>query len=769
LVHAPVNKPAEKIPHKNRNLFSRFLVSGLFTYLALVHALQVLKKYFGFASFRPMQEDIIRAVMEGRDSLVLMPTGGGKSVCYQVPALMLDGLTVVISPLIALMKDQVDALRLNGIEAAYLNSSLSGAEQEALLRALRDKKMKLLYIAPERLQAASNDFTALLKSCQVSLFAIDEAHCISHWGHDFRPDYLLLSRLKENFPGVPLVALTATADKLTRNDIVQKLGMKEPGVFVSSFNRGNIRYIVEDKENHFNKLTDFLNAHEKDSGIIYCLSRQQTEELAVRLSGAGYEAGAYHAGLDSATRAARQEQFKRDELRIMVATIAFGMGIDKSNVRFVIHTTLPKNIESYYQETGRAGRDGLPAQAVLFYSAGDLFRLKSFVSVEGNPEQTRIYRKKLSQMSDFCASRVCRRKYLLNYFDEDFTAPCGNCDVCLSEGSVPLFDGTVIAQKALSAIVRLKERFGAGYVINFLKGSGSKKIFDEHRYLPTFGKGAEYTSDAWKSYFRQFLDQGLLESYGEFSALRVTGSGKEVLYGGRRVELFQPREKKVAREERKSRFSGNQTEDFDKTLFQNLKILRREIAAREGVPPYIVFPDNTLAELSRYLPLRIEHLPNITGFGKIKIEKYGEAFLAEISEYCKQEGRETRMNKKLPLAKVKGSAAGGTPASDTKKLSFEMYLSGIPIQEIARKRKLSESTITGHLLHFVETGDINVLKFIGKDKLAEARRAMDEHGAGDLGLLKEILGESFSYTEIKAAIHYQNKISRTWEAGKENK
>ncbi len=721
-----------------------------------MNALSVLNKYFGYENFRPLQDNIIKTVLSGRDSLVLMPTGGGKSVCFQVPAIMMEGLTIVISPLIALMKDQVDGLRLNGVNAAFLNSSLSSESQNDLMQELRDGKIKILYIAPERLTAGLNYFISFLKTLPVTLFAIDEAHCISHWGHDFRPDYLLLSALKENFPNVPLIALTATADKLTRKDILKKLNLHSPEIFISSFNRGNIRYIIDEKDDHFNKILDFLEAHKNESGIIYSLSRQNTEDIAERLRENGFNALSYHAGLDQVTRIQRQEQFKNDEIDIVVATIAFGMGIDKSNVRYVIHETLPKNIESYYQETGRAGRDGLPAQALLFYSTGDLMKLKRFITIEGNPEQTQIYLKKLNQISEFCQSHTCRRKFLLNYFDEAFNAPCGNCDVCLGGVAVNTFDGTIIAQKALSAVMRLNERFGMGYVINILKGSDSAKVHDAHKNLPTYGKGSEYTFDEWRNYFRQLIDRGFLVQVGEFSILNVSEKGKDVLYRDEKVELILPKEKKTARAEKKNRYVESAEINYDKQLFEMLRKLRLEISRSEGVPPYIVFPDNTLIEMSAYLPLQVNDLPHISGFGKIKIEKYGDDFLAVVAKYCRENNLSTKMNDKAPS---KSSATNKTKKSfsDTKKVTFDMYLNNNSIPEIARQRKLTEGTITEHLLHFVLTGDINVLKFVSKSKLEIISKAIDEIGDLQLTQLKEKLGDDISYTEIKAVINYRNK------------
>ena len=552
-------------------------------------ALSLLKKYFGFENFRPLQEEIINAVIDKKDCLVLMPTGGGKSLCYQIPALLSEGITVVISPLIALMKDQVDALRLNGVSAAFLNSSLDKSEQDSLMAEMKENKIKLIYIAPERLSSGLITFISFLKTLNVSLFAIDEAHCISHWGHDFRPDYLLLSILKEKFPDVPIIALTATADKLTRGDIIEKLNLKKPQLFISSFNRSNIRYIIEEKDDHYNKILEFVKSHIDESGIIYCLSRNNTEELAEKLVGNGCHAAAYHAGLSPDVRNKRQEQFKRDEIKIIVATIAFGMGIDKSNVRYVIHSNVPKNIEGYYQETGRAGRDGLPSHALLFYSTSDILKLKSFVSVDGNPEQTKIMLKKLNQMADFCSSYSCRREFLLNYFDEKFSGPCGNCDICLGSISIPLFDGTIIAQKALSAIVRLKERFGIAYTINFLKGSDSKKIYDEHRFLPTFGKGSEFSGDEWRNYFRQLIDQRFVEQQGEFSILRITEKGRDVLYKELKVMLKEFKDKKINKKLRNDRYAVNpDSKNYNVELFELLRQLRLRLAQADNLPSYII-------------------------------------------------------------------------------------------------------------------------------------------------------------------------------------
>jgi ATP-dependent DNA helicase RecQ len=520
--------------------------------------LEILNQKFGYPSFRLEQENIINSVLQGKDTFALMPTGGGKSLCYQIPALVLDGLTLVISPLIALMKDQVDALRINGIEAAYLNSTQTYKEQNHIIDKARSRKLQLLYVAPERLirYEQVNDengetkiprlspIMSLLLKSNVSLIAIDEAHCISQWGHDFRPEYLMLSFLKKALPHIPVIALTATADNLTRKDIVEKLALQEPNIFVSSFNRGNIRYTVEPKRDTFDKLIGFLSKRREESGIIYCLSRASTDKLADDLKMQGFDALAYHAGMDKDQRAHRQELFLKDEVKIMVATIAFGMGINKSNVRYVVHMDLPKNVEGYYQETGRAGRDGLPSEALLFYSSADVAKLKSFATIDGNREQSEIAYKKLDQMARYGELTTCRRKYLLNYFDEKAETYCGNCDVCLTK--VEVFDGTVLAQKVLSAITRVGERFGSGYVIDLLRGSRSSRILAEHRELKTFGTGADVSKERWAEIIQDMIDRGYIgKTRGLYPVLTLTDLSAPVLNGTASVGSSSARKRPV--------------------------------------------------------------------------------------------------------------------------------------------------------------------------------------------------------------------------------
>ena len=602
---------------------------------------RILQTWFGYEAFRDRQEEIIETVLAGRDAFVLMPTGGGKSLCYQIPALMCSGVTVVVSPLIALMKDQVDGLRVNGILAAYLNSTMTGAEQHVVMERLRRQEIKLLYVSPERLFVNDDAFLVFLKEVRVALFAIDEAHCVSQWGHDFRPEYFQLARLKKEFPETPVLALTATADRLTRMDIVEKLALQNPVVFVSGFNRSNIHYFVRPKQGSYEQLVEYLEKHRGESGIIYALSKKSVNLLATKLTADGFSIKPYHADLDREMRARHQESFRKDETQIIVATVAFGMGINKSNVRFVVHMNLPKNIESYYQETGRAGRDGLRSEAILFYSSQDVMTLKGFATVEGTPEQTKIMLRKLSLMADFCEARSCRRKHLLNYFGEEAPDACGSCDVCLTEYET--FDGTVIAQKALSAVARLEGRFGLNYVVEFLRGSKSEKIRIEHKILKTYGVGADIPRVAWIRYIKDLIAKGYLLQTGEqYPLLELTVKSRAVLRGEERVMLIQSENAKEALSEALPHEAG---------LLEILKNLRREIAEREHVPAYIVFSDATLLELATYLPLTLEDLRRISGFGEVKLKRYGEEFLLPVTEYCAKHGIDSRIGDKRTSAR----------------------------------------------------------------------------------------------------------------------
>jgi ATP-dependent DNA helicase RecQ len=705
-----------------------------------MNPLHILKEKFGYASFRLEQEAIINSVLQKKDTFALMPTGGGKSLCYQIPALIFDGLTVVISPLIALMKDQVDALRINGIQAAFLNSTQSSREQEEILNAINAKELKLLYLAPE------STFFRKLPSFNVSLIAIDEAHCISHWGHDFRPEYLMLAKLKQAIPHVPVIALTATADHLTRRDIVEKLALNNPATFVSSFNRANIRYTVEPKRNSFEKLLNFLDNRKEESGIIYCLSRASTEKLSSGLTEEGFQALPYHAGLDRETRVRHQEMFLRDEVKIIVATIAFGMGIDKSNVRYVVHMDLPKNIESYYQETGRAGRDGLDSEALLFYSYADVSKLKRFVEVENNPAQTEISLKKLDQMAAYGDLPTCRRKYLLNYFDETADTYCGNCDVCLTR--IERVDGTVLAQKVLSAVARLQERFGTGYVIDFLRGSNATKIQEEHKQLKTFGIGADVSKEVWNDIIRDLLAQEyLFKSEGTYPVLKLTSKSTAVLRGGETVMLAKSKEVIEIQRYHKA--------DYEKELFKQLKDVRRELATEENVPAYIVLSDATLLELATYLPHNKEEFNKISGFGQVKIEKYGKHFWEVVAAYCRKYTLTSRIHLKTPKRQRRERRERET---DTKQQSFELFNQGHSIKKIAELRELSIVTIEGHLAFYVQQGKLSIDQVMDTSKIPAIQKALEQVGGTALAPVKNLLGEDYGYGEIRMVMAYLEGI-----------
>jgi ATP-dependent DNA helicase RecQ len=704
---------------------------------------QTLHHYFGYTNFRLNQEAIIKTVLQKKDALVLMPTGGGKSICYQLPAVMQEGVTIVVSPLIALMKDQVDALKLNGIPAAFLNSTLSFQEQDRILQQLRNNNLKLLYVAPERLVGA-NQFIQFLQQVRVSMFAIDEAHCISQWGHDFRPEYLVLGELKKQFPSIPLIALTATADALTKQDIISKLGFTDATLFENSFNRPNINYYVKPKAGYLHEIVEYLKMHNNESGIIYCLSRAATEKLADDLNAEGFTAVAYHAGLDKKTREDRQDAFLKDDIRVIVATIAFGMGINKSNVRFVIHADLPKNIEGYYQETGRAGRDGLKSDAVLFYSPGDVFKLKNFARVEGNPEQTRIMTKKLDEMAAFCETKTCRRKYLLNYFNEQAADFCGSCDVCLSD--YERVDATVEAQKVLSAVSRLQERFGMNYIIDFLRGSSTTK--EEHRSLKTFNIGREISKDQWKFYIRQMIGtQFLQQSEGEYPVLKLTEKSWKVLKGEERLFLV-----KSVKENKELVQSQQRPAASYPDLLLELKELRDQLARKSKVPPDLIFSDATLVELASYLPLNVADLGKISGFGNVKLGMYGADFLRVIKSYCSDNKLSSQMF--LKTRKPQVNKPHSTQGNDTKQVSLQLFREGKTIPTIAATRNLTIGTIEKHLEHYIRKGELDVYQTVPGEKVRAILKEIQQMQGSSAASLKEKLGDGYSYGEIRAVLSH---------------
>lgn len=601
--------------------------------------LQTLKTYFGYDSFRPLQEDIIRHLMDRKDALVLMPTGGGKSICYQLPALLSEGTAVVVSPLISLMKDQVETLCANGIAAGALNSNNDETENASLRRACMEGKLKLLYISPEKLLAEAN---YLLRDIHISLFAIDEAHCISQWGHDFRPEYTQMGILHQLFPQVPIIALTATADKITREDIIKQLHLNQPRIFISSFDRPNLSLTVKrgyQQKEKSKAILDFIARHPGESGIIYCMSRSKTETVAQMLQKQGIKSAVYHAGLSPARRDEAQDDFINDRVQVVCATIAFGMGIDKSNVRWVIHYNLPKSIESFYQEIGRAGRDGMPSDTLLFYSLADLILLTKFATDSG---QQSINLEKLQRMQQYAEADICRRRILLSYFGENTTCDCGNCDVC--KNPPERFDGTIIVQKALSAIARSEQQIGTGILVDILRGNMSSEVTERgyHR-LKTFGAGREVPARDWHDYLLQMLQLGYFEiAYNENNHLKITQSGTDVLFGRARALLVTIRREEAVQATRgRKRKATVPTKELplglpnkeSGELFEALRTLRKRLADQEALPAYIVLSDKVLHLLSTSRPTTIEEFGNISGIGEYKKKKYGKEFVELIRKY----------------------------------------------------------------------------------------------------------------------------------------
>jgi len=718
--------------------------------------LQVLKQRFGYDQFRGFQADAIDTAMHGKDALVVMPTGAGKSLCYQLPAVLSEGVTVVVSPLIALMKDQVDALLANGISAAVINSSLNAVEMRRTMECLHDGLYKLIYVAPERLFSGSNPLIDILKNLNVSLFAVDEAHCISHWGHDFRQDYMELGQLKSHFPNTPVIALTASADEVTRQDILEKLNLRQPKIFVSSFNRPNIYYFVERKQKMTDKMMAYLRTKANESGIIYCLSRQSTEDVAEMLVRNGFNALPYHAGLPPETRKRNQELFRRDECKIIVATIAFGMGIDKPNVRYVIHTDLPKNIESYYQETGRAGRDGLRSDAILYYSSGDIIKLRRTTMSEEYRMYANLMRRKLGQMADYCEKPICRRKQLLNYFNEDSPDNCNSCDVCL--GNYETYDGTIQAQKVMSAVARLNQRFGVGMVIDFLRGSQAEKITPYMRAMPTYGIGKDTPAEEWRRVIQLLCDNGLLKKSDDvYSVLKLTQRSLAVLKGEERVLLVKP----AVEETLHSSNGGSKdkpTKPHDKELFELLRAMRAQLAKRDNVPAYVVLGDNSLMEMATYFPQTLEELEKINGFGVFKINKYGNDFLHVLKRYCDELNIASQAQQITAIKKRKERTIGNSEIE-----TYRMFREGKDVNEIAAARNLQPATVETHLFKFVQEGKIKANELVNEYKIDVISRALKGNPDAWLPELKNALGQDYSFFELRV-VKAANDIKRTQAA-----
>jgi ATP-dependent DNA helicase RecQ len=693
-----------------------------------------LKENFGFEKFRTNQEEIINTILSGHDTLAIMPTGGGKSICFQLPALLFPGITIVISPLIALMKDQVDSLKANGIEACFINSSQTSAEQQMHIENLRDNKVKMVYVAPESLSYLENAFNQIA----ISLIAIDEAHCISSWGHDFRPAYINLGYLKKRFPSTPILALTATADKATRKDISQQLNLINPKSFISSFDRKNLSLEVRPALDRVKQIIDFIRAKPTESGIIYCLSRKTTEELAGKLKKAGVNAKAYHAGFDTAIRSKTQDDFINDECQVVCATIAFGMGIDKSNVRWVIHYNLPKNIEGYYQEIGRAGRDGLPSETILFESYGDVIQLQKFAS-QGLNAQVQLA--KLDRMKQYADALSCRRKILLSYFGELVTENCGNCDIC--KNPPEFFDGTIIAQKALSAIMRLKESEPLPIIIDFLRGSKNAYIFEnEYQNLKTYAIGSDISWYDWNQYIIQLINQGLCEiAFHRQNKIRLTSLAREVLFEGDKVQLTTVQKintEKTELKETKSKAAVN-------SLFETLRRLRYEISKEESVPAYVIFSDAALRQMETIRPMSDAEFITIDGVGKAKLEKYGDAFIKAIITFQKKKNEKPKKE------------------AGTYKETLVLFQNGSTAGEIALKRKLGIGTIMSHLAKLYLDGEtIDLYQFVSEDEvnlIAKAKIKLESPTT--LKPYYDHLNEKIAYDKIRIALAIIEKKKAT--------
>lgn len=683
-----------------------------------------LKENFGFEKFRPNQEEIINSVLAGTDTVAIMPTGGGKSICFQLPALLLPGITIVISPLIALMKDQVDSLKANGISACFINSTQSASEQQSLIEALRNHTIKLVYLAPESLSYLDKAFNDLT----VSLIAIDEAHCISSWGHDFRPAYTNLSYLKNRFPATPVLALTATADKATREDIITQLNLQHPNKFVASFDRKNLSLEVRLAQNRIKQIIEFITEKPTESGIIYCLSRKSTEEIADKLQKAGINAKAYHAGLNYDERAKTQDLFINDQVQIICATIAFGMGIDKSNVRWVIHYNLPKNIEGYYQEIGRAGRDGLPSETVLFQSYGDVIQLQQFANESANAE---FQLAKLDRMKQYADALSCRRKILLSYFGELISEDCGNCDVCKNPPA--FFDGTVIAQKALSAIVRLNQNESLGVIVDFLRGSKNAHIFDHgYQNLKTYGIGTEISWQDWNQYLIQLINLGYCEiAFHQNNKIKLTAFAKKVLFENHTVQLTKANQPITAPKPEKP----VRQKTAASSLFEMLRKLRQQIATEEKVPAYIVFSDAVLRNIENERPMSDTEFLAVDGVGKAKMEKYGDEFIALIQQFQKE--KKTKARK-----------------TDTFLETFDFYSKGNSPEAIAAARKLSLTTIMSHLAKLYMDGkNINMFDFVSREEVTKIQSVQLQLGyPTGLKAYFDHFEEAISYEKIRLAL-----------------
>lgn len=708
-----------------------------------------LKHYFGYDSFRLGQQQIVEQALQNQDLLIIMPTGGGKSLCFQLPALLKPGLTVVVSPLIALMQDQVEALRDNGIGATFLNSSLNSYQVRSREEAILKGKVKLLYVAPERL--LSERFLPFLTLIQekigISAFAIDEAHCVSEWGHDFRPEYRQLKQLRQRYPGVPTLALTATATDRVRQDIIQQLALAQPNIHVASFNRPNLYYEVQPKQKQsYSQLLQLIK-QTAGSGIVYCLSRRKVDEITLKLQHDGIAALPYHAGLSDEERAANQTNFIRDDVRVMVATIAFGMGINKPDVRFVIHHDLPRSLESYYQESGRAGRDGEPACCTLFFSYGDIKTIEYLIDQKSDPKEQLIGRQQLRQVLDYAEGTDCRRTIQLSYFGERFGGNCGNCDNCCYPK--PAQDWTIEAMKFLSCVARCKERFGINHIIDVLRGSKNQKILQHnHHQLSTYGIGKDKSVEDWRMLGRSLVHQGLLQQTTDgYSVLKLNAASWEVMRRQRSVSIAITTTPILA-----------ETENVKATdvemLFQRLRLLRKQLADEQSVPPYVVFADSTLKLMAQVQPQTLTDFGKLSGVGSHKLSQYGDKFLAEIKAYC-QEHQLSMPTNTLTASSSSAftkpaSSAFATFPSDTQLFTLQLHREGLSVEEIAQKRNVRPTTIIRHLSDLVEMNQpVNLNALVPPHRQEKIYQAFLVVGIHSLTPIRDYLGQDYTYDEIR--------------------
>jgi ATP-dependent DNA helicase RecQ len=726
------------------------------TTLALTPA-SILQHYYGYSSFRPLQEDIIQSVLDGRDTVVIMPTGGGKSICFQIPALLKDGVCIVVSPLLALMKDQVEALHVNGIGAAALNSTTHPGEAQNILMRCQKGEIKLIYVSPEKL---ITDLAWLKQQFPISMVAIDEAHCISSWGHDFRPEYTQLHTIKTMLPDVPVMALTATADRVTRRDMATQLRMHNPNVFVASFDRPNLSLAVRaglKAKDKLAELVTFIRSRPNQAGIIYCLSRKNTEAVAEALRAQKIDAVCYHAGMPNHERNKAQDDFLNDRTQVVCATIAFGMGIDKSNVRWVIHYNLPKNIESYYQEIGRGGRDGEPADTILYYNLGDLVLLSRMAQESG---QSEINIAKLKRMQQFCEANICRRKILITYFSESLPDNCGNCDVCRHPRA--LFDGTVLAQKALSVVARTGEKEAVNLLINVLRGSSMADVLEKNYHtIKTWGAGKDISFADWQQYFLQLIQLGTLEiAYDENFALKITDFGREVLFGKQAIqlaEIVREAEDEIREKPRREKKTGSTSNTpVDPELFELLRKLRLDLSKRESVPPFMIFSDAALRDMTEKFPLTGESFLSVSGVGRAKYEKYGDLFLECLRNHARAQGKTLPEKNAVlpPTTFVTSSAAPKVQKGNTYIETLALYRQGLPVEAIAKQRSLNVETIWSHLAYLAESGEsVDLRAFVSPATVARVREAVEKTGQDSaLRPIFEFLNQEVPYAQIRLAL-----------------